>query len=38
MGLTCVQANSSKSDMTVDEYLALCKEVLEYNGYTVTKK
>ena len=38
MGLTCVQANSSKSDMTVDEYLALCKEVLEYNGYIVTKK
>lgn len=38
MGLTCIQANSSKSDMTVDEYLSLCKEVLEYNGYTVTKK
>ena len=37
LGITCPEANLSKTNLTVDEYLALCKEVLEYNGYTVTK-
>lgn len=27
----------SKKDMTKDEYIALCKKVLEHNGYAVTK-
>lgn len=38
LGITCPQANMSKSDMTIDEYLSLCKEVLENFGYTVTKE
>lgn len=38
LGIACPQANLSKSDMTVDEYLSLCKEVLENFGYTVTKE
>lgn len=38
LGITCPQANMSKSDMTIDEYLSLCKEVLENFGDTVTKE
>ena len=38
LGITCPDANMSKSSMTVDEYLALCKEVLEHHGYKVTKE
>lgn len=38
LGLACRDANQSKTDLTVNEYLVLCKEVLEYNGYKVTKK
>jgi 5-methylcytosine-specific restriction endonuclease McrA len=34
--ITCRDANMSKSDMTLDEYLKLCKEVLENFGYKVT--
>lgn len=30
-------ANYSKSDLTVEEYLELCKKVLEHYGYTVNK-
>lgn len=37
MGLTCADANKSKTHLLVSEYLDLCKEVLEYNGYIVTK-
>jgi 5-methylcytosine-specific restriction endonuclease McrA len=37
LGLTCKDANHSKSYLTVEEYLSLCKEVLEHNGYTITK-
>lgn len=37
LGITCPIVNLSKSNMTVEEYLALCKEVLEYNGYKVEK-
>ena len=37
LGVTCPEANLSKTNLTVDEYLALCKEVLEHNGYTVIK-
>ena len=29
MGMTCPEANASKSDLTLEEYLNLCKEVLE---------
>lgn len=37
MGLTSRNANMSKFDMTLEEYIALCKEVLENFGYTVSK-
>ena len=37
MGITCPEANASKSDLTLEEYLNLCKEVLENFGYTITK-
>jgi 5-methylcytosine-specific restriction endonuclease McrA len=32
LGLLCREANYSKSDMMVDEYLQLCKEVIEYSN------
>lgn len=37
MGISCKEANLSKSFMTVKQYLSLCKEVLEHNGYKVIK-
>jgi 5-methylcytosine-specific restriction endonuclease McrA len=36
-GLTTKQANLAKSDSTVSEFLELCKKVLIYNGYVITK-
>ena len=35
MGITIPQVNQMKSDLTVDELLSLCKEILIYNNYTV---
>lgn len=37
-GLACKRANQAKTDMTPEEFFLFCKEVLEYNGYIVTKK
>jgi 5-methylcytosine-specific restriction endonuclease McrA len=37
MGLTCRDANQSKWELSVEDYLTLCKEVLENNGYKVEK-
>ena len=37
LGLTCPDANASKTNLTLDEYLQLCKEVLENFGYKVEK-
>ena len=37
LGICTKEANMSKNDMTVDEYLELCKKVLEHNGYKVDK-
>jgi len=37
LGIACKAANQAKADMTVDEFLVLCKEVLENHGYKVTK-
>jgi 5-methylcytosine-specific restriction endonuclease McrA len=37
MGLTHTQANQSKNALTVDDFITLCKEVLEHNGYSVRK-
>jgi 5-methylcytosine-specific restriction endonuclease McrA len=37
LGITCCAANKAKNDLSVNEFLALCKEVLEHNGYKVKK-
>lgn len=37
MGITIPLANYSKSSMDLNEYLDLCKLVLEHNGYEVNK-
>lgn len=37
MGITIPEANASKTNLTVEEYLDLCKSVLENFVYTVTK-
>lgn len=38
MGLSCRDANQGKNDLTVREFIKLCKEVCEWNGYKVSKK
>ncbi len=35
LGLTCNDANAAKSDMLLVDFFALCKEILEHNGYIV---
>jgi hypothetical protein len=37
LGLCTKEVNFSKRDMTPDEYINLCKKVLEHNGYKVEK-
>lgn len=37
LGITCQEANQAKFNLTVDEFLSLCKEILEYNGFEVKK-
>lgn len=37
LGVTIPSANYSKHDLTIEEYLSLCKQVLEHHGYTVSK-
>lgn len=37
MGITCPEANASKCDLTLDEYLNLCVEVLTNFGYKIEK-
>lgn len=36
MGLTCKEANMAKSNMSFDEFINLCKEVLVHNGYKIS--
>lgn len=36
LGITCKNANRAKSDMSVAEFVQLCKEVCEHHGYKVT--
>lgn len=38
LGLATRNANQSKYDLTLDEYIHLCKRVLENNGYMVQKQ
>ena len=37
LGIATKKANMAKSDMTIEEFLELCKKVLEFNGYKVQK-
>lgn len=37
LGVTCEEANQSKHDMLLEDYLQLCKDVLEHHGYKVEK-
>lgn len=38
LGVACKEANMAKSDMLLEDFIQLCKEVLENNGYAVNKK
>lgn len=38
MGIACVAANQAKKDLSVEEFIQLCKEVCENFGYEVKKK
>jgi len=38
LGILCRNANQAKHDMSVEELLDLCKEILEHNGFEVKKK
>ena len=35
LGIACKEANQAKSDMLLEEFLDLCKEVLIQNGYEI---
>lgn len=37
LGILSKEANAAKSDMAVEDFLNLCKNVLEYNGYEVKR-
>jgi 5-methylcytosine-specific restriction endonuclease McrA len=37
LGICSKKANRSKKDMTPDEFINLCKKILEHNGYQVVK-
>ena len=37
LGLCVPEANVAKGELSVDEFIALCKDVLEHNGYQVIK-
>lgn len=36
--ITCREANFAKGDLTMDEFISLCKDVLTHNGYQVSKE
>lgn len=38
MGLTCKEANRAKHDLTKEEFINLCKNVLIYQGYEIKLK
>ena len=38
LGICTTQANQSKRNQTPDEFIFLCKKILEHNGYSVTKE
>jgi len=38
LGICCREANNGKNDLTVNEFIELCKEVVKHNGYKITRK
>lgn len=38
LNIAIKEANIAKQDMTIEEFLSFCSEVLQHNGYRVTKK
>lgn len=38
LGILCKEANKAKSDLSVDGLIALCKEILEHQGYDIRKR
>lgn len=38
LGVLCRDANHMKHDLTVDELIALCKEILEHQGYEIIRR
>lgn len=37
LGIACREANRAKDVLSVEEFINLCKEVLEHNGYKIKK-
>lgn len=37
LGLLCKDANIAKYNKTSEEFISLCREILENNGYKITK-
>ncbi|NBQ47975.1 MAG: hypothetical protein EBU33_05915, partial [Sphingobacteriia bacterium] len=37
LGLACTEANRAKRHLSVDDFLFLCKEITEFNGFHVSK-
>ena len=35
LGIACRDANAAKNDMTIEDFIQLCKEVLEHHNYKV---
>lgn len=38
LGVACMEANMAKGDLSVEEFIELCQDVLEHNGYEVQKR
>jgi 5-methylcytosine-specific restriction endonuclease McrA len=38
LGIVCRESNRAKNSLSVEEFLTLCKNVLEHHGYVITKK
>ncbi len=38
LGIACKEANMGKSNLLLDEFIQLCKDVLEHHGYNIHEK
>lgn len=38
LGFTCKEANQAKSGLLLEDFISLCKDILEFQGYNVTKR